>query len=226
MSSEDLAGPGSGGPGNGGRPPESREFTDARAFRALAHPVRVALIEALAEGPQTATEAGERTGETPTTCSFHLRQLAKYGFVEETGGGRGRARPWRLTSFGMSFAPASGDAAAVAASDTALRMFRQRQLARYEAWRATRGAYPAGWRDGAADAQYTFHLTADELRQMNAEVHEVLVRWWRLEGRAQDPSRRPPGSAPVEALWFNYPTAPPERPAVTRARQEPPSPPG
>ena len=63
-----------------------RQIDDARTLKALAHPVRVALIETLSvEGPMTATEAGERIGESPTTCSFHLRQLAKYGFVEEAG---------------------------------------------------------------------------------------------------------------------------------------------
>src|SRR5580658_8698754 len=83
--------------------PDLRKITDVRTMRALAHPVRIALLEALTlGGAMTATEAGERIGETPTTCSFHLRQLAKYGFVEEAGGGRGRARPWRVTSIGMN----------------------------------------------------------------------------------------------------------------------------
>ena len=73
-----------------------REVSDARTFRALGHPVRLALLETLViEGPLTATEAAEQIGESPTTCSFHLRQLARYGFVEEAGGGKGRARPWR-----------------------------------------------------------------------------------------------------------------------------------
>ena len=68
-----------------------RELTDSRTLRALTHPVRIALIEALLlGGAMTATEVGERMGESPTTCSFHLRQLAKYGFVEEAGGGKGR----------------------------------------------------------------------------------------------------------------------------------------
>ena len=84
--------------------PDIREITDARTLRALSHPVRLALIEELTiGGALTATELGERIGESPTTCSFHLRQLAKYGFVEEAGGGKGRARPWRMTSIGMSF---------------------------------------------------------------------------------------------------------------------------
>lgn len=53
----------------------------------LRGPVRLALLEVLTfRGPLTATEAGQLIEESPTTCSFHLRQLAKYGFVEEAGG--------------------------------------------------------------------------------------------------------------------------------------------
>ena len=67
--------------------PEPRKLTDPRAMRAVAHPVRIALLEVLGtEGPLTATQAGEHIGESPTTCSFHLRQLAKYGFIEEVEG--------------------------------------------------------------------------------------------------------------------------------------------
>ena len=191
--------------------PGVRKITDARTLRAIAHPVRIALLEALLHGgAQTATEAGERIGESPTTCSFHLRQLAKYGFVEEAGGGQGRARPWRLTSIGMSLAPASGDPEAEVASQAALRLFRQRQLARYDTWLATRGAYPAPWRDAAADSEYVFYLTSDELNQMNAELHAVLMRWSRLDGRLEHPDRRPRGSAPVEALLFDYPIGLPD----------------
>ncbi len=194
---------------------EIRQITDARTLRALTHPVRIALLETLLmDGAQTATEAGERIGETPTTCSFHLRQLAKYGFVEEAGGGPGRSRPWRLTSIGMSFAPASGDSAAKVASEAAMDLFRERQLARYETWRAHRGSYPKAWEEAATDSEYLFYLTPGELRQLNSEVHEVLTRWFRLDGgRVANPDRRPAGSAPVEVLLFDYPIAPPDREA-------------
>src|SRR4051794_41920037 len=80
-----------------------REVTDPMAMRALAHPVRLALIEALADaGTLTATEAGERVGESPANASFHLRQLAKYGFVEEAGT-QGRRRPWEVKQLGVGF---------------------------------------------------------------------------------------------------------------------------
>ena len=73
-----------------------RQLTDPLAMRAMAHPVRLALMQALNDaGTLTATEAAERVGESPSNCSFHLRQLAKYGWVEEAPGGKGRQRPWR-----------------------------------------------------------------------------------------------------------------------------------
>jgi DNA-binding transcriptional ArsR family regulator len=190
--------------------PQIRKITDARTLRALAHPVRIALFEELAlGGAMTATQVGERIGESATTCSFHLRQLAKYGFVEEAGGGTGRSRPWRLTSVGMSFSP-SGDAEAEIASDAVVRMFRERQFERYEAWRSTKASYPLAWRQAAVDGQYLLYLTAPELAQFSDEVHELLMRWDRLEGRLEDPSRRPAGSVPVEALILAHPIAPPK----------------
>jgi DNA-binding MarR family transcriptional regulator len=179
-------------------------------MRAMAHPVRIALIEALlVGGAMTATEVGEQIGESPTTCSFHLRQLAKYGFVEEAGGGHGRARPWRLSSIGMSLSP-GGDAEAEIATDAVMNLFRERQFARYQAWRQTKASYPASWRKAANDSAYVFYLTSEELEQLNQEVGEVLMRWFRFEERLEDPSRRPPDSVPVEAILLAYPTAPPK----------------
>src|ERR1700749_4766010 len=84
--------------------PVGQLVTDARAMRALAHPLRVALLELMRrDGEITATRAAELLGESPGNMSWHLQTLAKYGFVEETGEGRGRSRPWRLASEGQSF---------------------------------------------------------------------------------------------------------------------------
>src|SRR6266704_2264045 len=81
------------------QPRSVKRMTDPRALRALAHPLRLSLLGLLrSEGPLTATRAGELVGESSASCSFHLRQLAKYGLVEEAGGGRGRERPWRATA--------------------------------------------------------------------------------------------------------------------------------
>src|SRR5215469_18198962 len=72
--------------------------------------------------PRTVTQltdprAGELIGESSASCSFHLRQLAKYGLVEEAGGGRGRERPWRATTLFTSWPDiAEGPEAAAASS--------------------------------------------------------------------------------------------------------------
>jgi predicted ArsR family transcriptional regulator len=185
-----------------------RQVNDARTLKALAHPVRVALMEALSvEGPITATEAGELIGESPTTCSFHLRQLAKYGFVEEAGGGKGRARPWRLPHRGLNISSDNDDPEAAVAAGTLARMWRENQLRRLEHWRDTRSSYPEQWRSAATHSESLMWLTAEELKELNEDLLEILMT--RFEERRTDPSLRPEGSLPVEVLLFNYPVSPP-----------------
>src|ERR1700750_57399 len=108
-----------------------REVSDPKAMRALAHPVRLALIEALADaGTLTATEAGERVGESPANASFHLRQLAKYGYVEEAEKGAGRGRPWTLRQLGLKFSDVHDDPAAAGAGRALSRVVHERYLER------------------------------------------------------------------------------------------------
>jgi DNA-binding transcriptional ArsR family regulator len=191
-----------------GTPPaglsDIRELTDAGSLKALAHPVRIALIEALSlESAMTATELADRIGESPTTCSFHLRQLAKYGFVEEAGGGKGRARPWRMTSIGYRFRDTSDDPETQVAAGILGRLIRERQLDRYWTWRTTQASYPNVWREAATDMEHVFYMTAEELAQVNAELAALLIP--RYRDRMTDPSLRPPGAIPVEMLVFSYP---------------------
>jgi DNA-binding transcriptional ArsR family regulator len=187
--------------------PAIRQLSDAQTMRALSHPVRIALIEILSlEGPMTATEVGERIGESPTTCSFHLRQLAKYGFVEEAGGGKGRARPWRMTSLGISIKGDDNPEAELAA-DVLAGLFRDRQLDKYRTWLDTKAAYPNDWRAAAGDSVFVFYLTAEELAQLRDEVQGLLGP--RVEERLMDPTKRPPGSVPVEMVMLTYPLKPP-----------------
>jgi DNA-binding transcriptional ArsR family regulator len=189
--------------------PEIRQLTDAQTMRALAHPVRIALLEALTlEGPKTATEVGELIGESPTTCSFHLRQLARYGMVEEAGGGKGRARPWRASSLGFSFASSHDEPERDVAASALVHLIRERQLGRYREWIETRATFPREWRDAAGNSEYLCYLTVDELAQLNADLAALLAD--RFVERLKHPANRPEGSVPVEVLLFSYPLRPPE----------------
>ena len=87
-----------------GRRLPHRRLTDPRELNALAHPVRMGIIEHLSvSGPLTATELADRLDESPANCSWHLRKLAEHGFVEEAGGGTGRQRPWRVPGIGFTW---------------------------------------------------------------------------------------------------------------------------
>jgi DNA-binding transcriptional ArsR family regulator len=184
---------------------DTREVTDPRELRALAHPVRLALLEVLAvEGALTATQAGELIGESPTTCSFHFRQLAKYGFVEEAGGGTGRNRPWKRAHLGMSFPESAQDPETNIALETLTGMFFGRVFERFEHWRRIRRSYPEDWQEACGLDESAMYVTTDELRELTSELRAILARF---TGRLADPSLRPPGSRLVEVLAAAYPVA-------------------
>ena len=196
--------------------PELRNITDARTLRALTHPVRIALLEALSlGGAMTATEVGEQISESPTTCSFHLRQLAKYGFVEEAGGGKGRARPWRMTTIGMRVAGVHDDPEYELAAGALSRMLRERQISRYWTWLESNARYPREWRDAAGSSESVIYMTAGELKEFNDELMAMLLP--RFRERLTDPAKRPGGAVPVEFLLFSYPIGLPGADSAGRA---------
>jgi hypothetical protein len=171
-------------------------------MRALAHPLRATLLELLVrEGSLTATRASELTGESPANCSFHLRQLAKYGFAEETGEGRGRERPWRPVSISQHWDADGSEEAA-----THLRSFVvRRDLERLWGWFETQGSHEPEWRDAALVSDWLLYLTEDEFRALGEELAAVASRYL---DRTADPSLRPEGARPVEALAYTFPLPP------------------
>ena len=192
------------GPGATSGPPPLRRIADAPTMRALAHPIRVAILEALGRGvPLTATEAAEIVGESPSACSFHLRMLAKYGLVEDAGGATGRRRPWRRTDpAGFTF-PATGDDPQTALAAGALSdLVWGRLLDRARAVLASRPQLPAPWQAITSAAETVAYVTPEEAEQLNAELWALLGRY---QDRLADPSLRPAGSLPVELLLVSYP---------------------
>jgi hypothetical protein len=187
---------------------EPRTLTDPKTLRALTHPVRLALLEVLTlEGPLTATAAGELIGESSTTCSFHFRQLAKYGFVEEAGHGPGRQRPWKLVHIGMSFSDVTDDPEMSIAAKSLEKMMIDRAFARLENFIDTRSNYPSLWHENAGFYESILHLTVEELKAVEEEFASIFLRF---RDRLADPSLRPSDSLPVEFLLFGFPMRLPE----------------
>jgi DNA-binding transcriptional ArsR family regulator len=171
------------------------ELSDPRALRALAHPTRLRLVGLLRrEGPLTATQCGERIGESPASCSFHLRQLARHGLVEEAGGGRGRERPWRATARFTSWkaTPETAEAAGVLGSVIAGRL--HEELAGW--FQRMPGEAPA-WREAHQLSDTVVHLTPEELQDLGGRIWELLS--------AYEGERDQPGARPVMFMFAGYP---------------------
>jgi predicted transcriptional regulator len=200
-------------PESGGDPEDKRgrlKLTDPKAIRALAHPVRWALLEALGQaGTLTATQASEMLGESPANCAFHLRTLAKYGFVEEAGGGRGRERPWRESHDGMSLEIGPDDPPAMQAAVQALnQVWMDRMLTRAQRSLAAPAAWPKGLIETLGVAVSREYVTAEEARELYSEIQQAFDRVFRSDDRAakrKDPKLRPADAIPVEFMLLAYP---------------------
>ena len=183
---------------------ESRQvITDARTMRALAHPLRVRLLEAIVrDGELTATQAAELLGESPGNMSWHLQTLAKYGFIEETGDGRGRSRPWRAVSRSRSFDTAMPDPEIAAAGGELERTFVARTFDQLRDWWSRRLSYPEKWRRASFITDGVVYLTPEEMSQFGEDIIAIRDRF---REREHDRDKRPEGALPVHIYAHGHP---------------------
>ncbi|ROR37255.1 winged helix-turn-helix domain-containing protein [Kitasatospora cineracea] len=190
------------------QPPAIR-LTDPRALRAYAHPTRMALVGLLRlHGPLTATRAAELLGtESVASCSFHLRQLAKYGLVEEAGGGRGREKPWRATAAFTSWDASPADPEQAAATEALQRAVLDGYFARATGWLLHRGTDAPEWREAASFGDSAVLVTAAELAELTARIEELTRPYTERLGRPGPP---PEGARAVQLIQLAVPTDTPE----------------
>ncbi|NEE02403.1 winged helix-turn-helix domain-containing protein [Phytoactinopolyspora halotolerans] len=188
-----------------------RDLRDPAALRALAHPVRLSILEQLMQlGSGTATELAELLeGESPANCSWHLRQLARYGFVEVAGTGPGRQRRWKPVIESTTFGGSDETPALARAVDAVDEVILDREVERMQAWRRARRDETDRWRDGSVEAYAWAWMTAEELAAFKDDFRALIERHImpRLEQRA-DPARRPRGARPVRLVTWLIPTGP------------------
>jgi predicted transcriptional regulator len=181
---------------------EPVKLTDARAMRAVAHPVRMALIELFGyHETLTATQASELLGESPANCAFHLRTLAKYGFIREAGGGKGRERPWTLTNRTVTITEDQPDAQAALAAGELTRLWLERWIDRARSYFNVRNEM-TGWEEASGWSNRHVFLTPEETTRLREDMRRLLDRY---EDRLSDPALRPAGALPVEWTIFAAP---------------------
>lgn len=180
-------------------------ISDARTMRAMAHPLRVKLMEAIVrDGELTATQAAELLGESPGNMSWHLQTLAKYGFIEEAGAGRGRSRPWRAVSRSRSFETGMTEPELAAAGNELERTFVTRTFDQLREWWSQRLSYPENWRRAAFTSDSVLYLTPEELQDVTEAIMEIRERY---EDR-DEPGKRPEGALPVHIYAHGHPLPP------------------
>ena len=172
-------------------PSRSQAVHDPKMLRAIAHPVRNRILTELnATGPMRAADLARELDLPANQMSFHLRQLAKYGLVEEDpeAARDKRDRVWRPTSpDGVSVNLT--DMEKVPGGKAASAVFRQ---------------HAASWGHLVVDAAYgddrdegilrtvnesAVRLTKDEAVEMAGELDAVLTRWTE-KTRGTDDGRR------------------------------------
>lgn len=180
-------------------------------MRALAHPLKWTLMDVLlTAGTATSTRCAEMTGESQANCSFHLRQLARYGLVEEAPSTSKKERPWRLRTVEQSWSRVQDDAEYTAAVTELEQVFVQHEFATLMRWVRTAPAYGADWQRASMRAGAIAWLTADELADLRDQIEELMLSY---RDRVTDPANRPEGSRLVRLFSAAYPL--PEHGQVT-----------
>ncbi len=180
----------------GTRDEDTLYLKDPRDIRALAHPARISIIDALASGDElTATECAELTGLSPSATAYHLKLLERYDFAEPAPARNdGRERPWRATHRTRVDLDSSTPAGAAATAAVGL-AFIDRSRALAQAFMATVHEEPEEWQDVTSLANADLWLTVEETRKVAAAFDAVLEPY---RGRVR--ADRPDGARRVRIM--------------------------
>jgi DNA-binding transcriptional ArsR family regulator len=213
-------------------PPSDRPddvHLDARTLRGLAHPLRVRLLGLLrSDGPSTATALAARLGLTSAATSYHLRQLAAYGFItEDAGRGQPRERWWRAAhrSTSISLAEVGDDPGTIEAGEVYLRGVAQVYAQQVQAHLDELAVLPERWRAAGTLSDVLLRLTPEEALEVTARLWAVVEEY----RPADAPAAEVPADARrvnVQLLVFPRPGDPLEEPGTDRADAGPDRPDG
>ena len=184
-----------------------RMVGDPVALRALAHPLRLKLHALVGrEGAITAAEAARQLGVSQALASHHLRQLAKYGFVEPADAGDNRERPWRVTATSQQWEP--GDSTEAWEQIDLIERFQvERSAAQLADWQQRRAAEDPRWAQHTGVSQNLLYLTVEEMAELSRAWGELITPLVQRRPLG-DAGSRPADAVPVDLTLVAVPVRP------------------
>src|SRR5262245_10864595 len=176
--------------------PTETTGTDVSAVRALAHPLRLRLLDLLRfEGQSTATRLARRVGESSGATSYHLRQLARFGYVEEAEGRGGRERWWRHRERPVTLEAGEEEPEA----GVLLAQILSREAYALDRFLGERAQLPE-WDAAAFFQSRALRLRPKELEDLRLGIDTLLAQF-----RRADDEEAPPDAVPVRFLAYGFP---------------------
>jgi len=163
--------------------------SDVDTLKAVAHPLRVRMLGSLrVDGPATASELARRFGESSGSTSYHLRQLARFGYVEEDPEQpNARDRRWRAVHSYTHWSEELNDSPEGAEVSRWMRE-RQRTFTGHvaETFDRERDTYSAAWRAAAGQSDLVKRLRPESLRELEERVSELAEEYAARDAGADD----------------------------------------
>jgi predicted ArsR family transcriptional regulator len=187
-----------------------RLLDDPLSIRALAHPLRLELQSIVGRsGKITAADAARELGISHALASHHLRQLAKYGFVEQVEGADARERPWRVVHTSYSAEGIEERAGGAAALAVLEQVTAERAVEDLIDWHERRADWSENWRSHTGVGRSTLYLTEAEVAKLT-DAMDALLADYAEQRPLDDIASRPEDSVPVEFTLIVVPRKPTE----------------
>lgn len=188
--------------------PRNVHHLNPRSLRGLAHPLRMRLLTSLRhDGPATASQLAARLGESSGATSYHLRQLAEYGFVEDDPDrNKGRERWWRSAHQGTRTDEElirDPNPEVQAALSTLLYEYATQRSQEVTTWIATRHEWSKAWDEAADTSDYTLTLSPAQATELSHRVNALVESY-----RDASPPEGTPDVAQVRVHSHIFPTRP------------------
>ncbi|TCS08998.1 winged helix-turn-helix domain-containing protein [Rhizobium sp. BK418] len=182
----------------------SQVAPDVTALKALAHPVRLRMLGMLRiDGPATATQLATRLGLNSGATSYHLRQLAQYGFIEDAPGPSRRDRRWRACHELTSIRPAETEGEAFDMDVAFAQAILSQQVSQMQKAAEEYAELPLEWRKASTASDIIIPLTSEKAEALTKRLNDIL-----LEAMSEAPplgEPLPPATVPFTIMLHAFP---------------------